>query len=97
MGRFDAAENLVREAIRILEADKSEQVQRGPGFQEKYLQSLGLLRKTAQPSDDQNKPGQLKQAYIDKYRFLSRDLGFKPRALGDWENPYLDEAEKTCG
>src|SRR5262249_45643151 len=94
LGALSKAEPLLKDAIRLLEADTSEQIQRGIGFQERYLQSLGLLREIAQRNKDVSGLEKLKQSYLAKYRFLSEELEFKPRPLGDWENPFLDEAAR---
>ena len=90
LGQLSKATTLLKEAMRLLDADSSDEVQRGPGFQERYLQSLGLLREIARRNKEPSE--ELRQAYRDKYRFLSQQLEFSPGPLGDWERPFLDEA-----
>jgi len=75
----------LKEALRILDADQTDLVQKGPGFQERYLQTLGMLihiEKTRGGSDD---VANLMTQYRDKLRFLTKELDYSPRPLGDWE------------
>ena len=73
----------MREAIRLLEIDKSEVVQRGPGFQERYLQALGILAEMSRGNVAEFED--FTKRYRKKYEFLRKDLGWEPTLLGDWE------------
>ena len=43
LSHYDEAKEYLTEALRILDADRTDQVQNGPGFQERYLHTLGML------------------------------------------------------
>jgi hypothetical protein len=83
----EAAMGYLYEALRILDSDRSEQVQKGPGFQERYLQSLGILIEVANRSKDTAMRQTMLVRYRQKYRFLLDELGYQPVQLGDWEKP----------
>lgn len=87
LGHHKEATGFLEEALRLLDLDESEQVQRGPGFQERYLQTLGMLIEIARVRGEAECVTNLKTRYRAKYEFVTKDLGARPKALGEWETP----------
>lgn len=92
---LESARSLLEKAVQILEADKSTMVQRGPGFQERYLQAIGLLLEIARKNDEKEKCDKLLAQYKIKYKFLREELGSKPTPLGDWEKVLQVQLDKS--
>ena len=80
---YREAKEFLRETIRLLDIDKSELVQRGPGFQERYLQALGILVEMSRVNVTEYED--FTKRYRKKYELLKQDLGWEPTPLGDWE------------
>lgn len=91
LGHHREAMRFLEEALRLLDLDASEQVQRGPGFQERYLQMLGMLIEIARIGGEAERVGNLKARYHAKYEFVTKELGARPTTLGEWEAPLHEE------
>lgn len=91
LGHYPQANGFLEEALRLLDLDQSEQVQRGPGFQERYLQTLGMLIEIARVRGEAEHVLRLKDRYRAKYEFLTKGLETRPTALGAWEAPLHEE------
>lgn len=91
LGHYDNAESYLEEASRILDADKSAQVQKGPGFQERYLQALGMLIEIARRRDKPRRNEQLTRRYRQKLCFITENLSYIPKPLGEWERILLKD------
>lgn len=87
LNRNEAAILNLERAITMLDADLTEQVQKGSGFQERYLQTLGMLIEVAnRMSTPEVKQGLIRR-YRQKYIFITTDLQYQPQQLGEWERP----------
>jgi hypothetical protein len=81
LGDLDKAQTRLLEAIQLLRADRSTEVQ-GAGFQERLLHALGLVCHISQQK------GKMHGALANEYRQKLHDLrakGQDPRPLGPWE------------
>jgi pyrimidine deaminase RibD-like protein len=82
LGHLAEAEKRLCEAVNILSMDRSEDVQRGLGFQERWLQALGLIYRITQELEKPD--GAVANQYRLKLSYV-RSLGGDPRPLGPWE------------
>ena len=92
-GHYTEAVSYLNEALRLLDADQTEQVQKGTGFQERYLHGLGMLISIAQSRDESAGATTLTNRYRDKLRFVTHDLKYSPKALGQWEQSLQNPQE----
>jgi tetratricopeptide (TPR) repeat protein len=84
-GNYTEAVPYLNQALKLLDADQTEEVQKGPGFQERYLHGLGMLIHIAQSRGESDQTKLLTTRYRDKLLFVTHDLGYLPKALGEWE------------
>jgi hypothetical protein len=83
LGHHPSAASYLNEALRLLDLDDTEQVRRGAGFQERYVQTLAMLIEIGKRSGEDTT--ELERRYREKHRFVATDLGWAPRPLGAWE------------
>ncbi|MBI5316850.1 MAG: hypothetical protein HZB34_12855 [Nitrospirae bacterium] len=83
----EAAVGYLEQAVKLLDIDRSDQVQKGPGFQERYLQTLGMLIEIANRSNSTKERQVLINRYREKHRFITTELSYRPVPLGEWERP----------
>jgi tetratricopeptide (TPR) repeat protein len=89
LGRYPDAVLHLREALRMLDADQTDFVQKGPGFQERYLQSLGMLIHIAKSHGEPEEVDRIMARYGKKLRFVMKELQYTPKPLGEWEETVL--------
>lgn len=82
LGHLPEAEKRLREAVNILSMDLSDNVQRGLGFQKRWLQALGLIYHLTKERG--NPDGTVANEYRAKLSYV-RTLGGDPTPLGPWE------------
>jgi hypothetical protein len=85
LGRYAEADRFLSDAIRMLQGDKSEEVQRGAGYQERYLQAIGMRLEIARHTNNAEAIDALNVQYREKFQFLVADLGSTPSVKGEWE------------
>lgn len=81
----------LKEALRILDADQTDFVQKGPGFQERYLQALGMLIHITKSQGQSEQVDHLKAQYREKFQFVKKQLDYSPSPLGEWDVSILTE------
>jgi len=91
LDHYDEAVRYLKEALRVLDADQSEFVQKGPGFQERYLQALAMLIHIAKSQGQREETEELTTRYRNKFLFVTKELDYSPNALGQWEVTILGE------
>lgn len=74
LNHYADAVSYLNESLRILDADLSDFVQKGPGFQERYLQALGMLIHIAKSLGQKEEAERLTARYREKLQFVTKEL-----------------------